>query len=177
MYCTLYRMESGSVHIKADLRRWKGKEKKGKEGKERKGRVFYMAPFIPRIVSIWDYAWYKWCYIKNCVIHVSALWNSHGSQCYLQITPRLHFFRKRSPDGATPEVAHIQLQLTSLLIFKKQIHLVGMTIQLKIHQSQPNIYAVFWRFDLITRSSEEAGTQFFRVLMRRSTAVALRKWS
>jgi len=45
-------MESGSVHIKADLRRWKGKEKKGKEGKERKGRVFYMAPFIPRIVSI-----------------------------------------------------------------------------------------------------------------------------
>jgi len=48
-------------------------------------------------------------------------------------------------------------------------------IQLKIHQSQPNIYALFWRFDLITRSSsEEAGTQFFQVLMRRS-AVASRK--
>ena len=48
---------------------------------------------------------------------------------------------------------------------------------LKIHQSQPNIYTLFWRFDLITRSlSEEAGTQFFRVLMRRS-AVASRKRS
>ena len=51
------------------------------------------------------------------------------------------------------------------------------TVQLKIHQSQPNIYTLFWRFDLITRSSpEEAGTQFFRVLMRRS-AVASRKRS
>ena len=38
-----------------------------------------------------------------------------------------------------------------------------MTIQLKIHQPQPNIYTLFWRFDLITRSSsEEAGTQFFK---------------
>jgi len=47
--------------------------------------------------------------------------------------------------------------------------------QLKIHQ--PNIYTLFWRFDLITRSSsQEAGTQFFRVLMRRS-AVASRKRS
>jgi len=46
--------------------------------------------------------------------------------------------------------------------------LIGRTIQLKIHQSQPNIYTLFWRFDLITRSSsEEAGAQFFRVLMRR----------
>ena len=26
-------------------------------------------------------------------------------------------------------------------------------LQLKIHQSQPNIYTLFWRFDLITRSS------------------------
>jgi len=33
-------------------------------------------------------------------------------------------------------------------------------VQLKIHQSQPNIYTSFWRFDLITRSSsEEAATQ------------------
>jgi len=53
--------------------------------------------------------------------------------------------------------------------------LVGITILLKIHQSQTNIYTLFLRFDLITRSSsEEAGTQFFRVLMRRS-AVASRK--
>ena len=43
-----------------------------------------------------------------------------------------------------------------------------LSLQLKIHQSQPNIYTLFWRFDLITRSSsEEAGTQFFWVLMRR----------
>ena len=43
-------------------------------------------------------------------------------------------------------------------------------IQLIIHKSQANIYTSFWRFDLITRSSsEEAGIQFFRVLMRWST--------
>jgi len=26
--------------------------------------------------------------------------------------------------------------------------LVGITIQLKVHQSQPNIYTLLWRFDL-----------------------------
>ena len=39
-------------------------------------------------------------------------------------------------------------------------------MQLKICESQPNICILIRRFDLITRSSlEEAGTQFFRVLM------------
>ena len=39
-------------------------------------------------------------------------------------------------------------------------------LRLKTHQSQPNIYTLFWRFDLITRSSsEEAGTQLFWVLI------------
>ena len=41
-----------------------------------------------------------------------------------------------------------------------------MTIQLIIHQSQPNIYTLFWHFDLITRSSsEEAGTQLLLILL------------
>ena len=58
-------------------------------------------------------------------------------------------------------------------IFRSQTKQI-VKVQLKIHQSQPKIYTLFWRFDLITRSSsEEAGTQFFRVLMRRS-AVASR---
>jgi len=43
--------------------------------------------------------------------------------------------------------------------FGKRLHGI-----VKIHQSQPNIYTLFWRSDLITRfSSEEAGSQFFRV--------------
>jgi len=31
--------------------------------------------------------------------------------------------------------------------------LVGISIQVKIHKSQPNIYTLFWCFDLITRRS------------------------
>ena len=63
------------------------------------------------------------------------------------------------------------------LIVENTSGATGVEEQLKIHQSQPKVYTLFWRFDLITRSSsEEAGTQFFRVLMRRS-AVASRKRS
>jgi len=48
--------------------------------------------------------------------------------------------------------------VTSLLLhlwlsFVKTLHMF--IVQLKIHQSQPNIYTLFWRFDLITRSSSE----------------------
>jgi len=50
-------------------------------------------------------------------------------------------------------------------------------VQVEIRKSQPKLQYLFWRFDLIMRSSsEEAGTQFFRVLMQWS-AVASREWS
>ena len=51
----------------------------------------------------------------------------------------------------------------------------------EIRQTQPNIYTLFWRFDLIKRSSsEEAGTQFFDREQERPTrwikeAVHIRK--
>ena len=37
------------------------------------------------------------------------------TQFYLQITPCLSFLRQRSPDGPTPEVSDIQLQLITHL--------------------------------------------------------------
>jgi len=58
------------------------------------------------------------------------------------------------------------------------ISLVYRSIQVKfINQNHnENIYTLSWRFDLIMiSSSEEVGTQFFRVLMWRS-AVTSRKW-
>ena len=52
------------------------------------------------------------------------------------------------------------LQLDALL----NLNCMTKQIQLIIHKPQANIYTLFWCFDLITRSSsEEAGTQFFRV--------------
>jgi len=39
--------------------------------------------------------------------------------------------------------------------FEKYIYLVAISIQVKIHKSQPNIYTLSWCFDLITRSSSE----------------------
>jgi len=49
-------------------------------------------------------------------IRISQSAQAWITQFYMQITPCLHFLRKRSPDGATlTEVADIQLQLTTHL--------------------------------------------------------------
>ena len=72
--------------------------------------------------------------------------------------------------------SHLAFSMSVIIPCQEQKMLQMTVLQLKMHQSQPNIYTLFWRFDLITRSSSEAGTQFFWVLMRRS-AVTSRKRS